>query len=194
MQIAGLDTNVNFLIDLASHPSFQAADVHTGFIDQHIDSLFPPITVTDQTISQAIGALITNERIEAKKRAVEDGSYGNPFADCDGFRINSNYVRTIDIESNGNKYKVELKYVGSNYEIKINDGEWKPITLETVQDENTNRFTLKLNLDGDRSIFSAVINENIVDIFNEVCFGLHIIIIIREKYQFLLEAVNNKLN
>uniref|UniRef100_A0A1B0BPL6 Methylcrotonoyl-CoA carboxylase subunit alpha, mitochondrial n=1 Tax=Glossina palpalis gambiensis TaxID=67801 RepID=A0A1B0BPL6_9MUSC len=40
--ISGLDTNINFLIDLANHSEFRAGNVHTGFIDQHFDTLFPP--------------------------------------------------------------------------------------------------------------------------------------------------------
>lgn len=32
-QVVGLSTNLKFLMDLAAHPSFQAADVHTDFID-----------------------------------------------------------------------------------------------------------------------------------------------------------------
>ena len=32
LQIAGLKTNKEFVACLAGHPSFQQADVHTGFI------------------------------------------------------------------------------------------------------------------------------------------------------------------
>lgn len=167
-QITGLDTNVNFLIDLASHPSFQAADVHTGFIDQHMDSLFPPVEVTEKTISQAIAAIVTNEKITAAKFASKKRQKNNPWMACDGFRVNSFFERHLDVESNGQKYKILVRYVGSSYDIKINDNEWKPFSVKTVQDSNPNRFTLKLNLDGVQSIFSAVIKEHIIDIFNEV--------------------------
>lgn len=167
-QITGLETNVNFLIDLASHPSFQAGDVHTGFIDQHLDSLFPPIEISEKTISQAIASIVTNERIAETQRAIEQDCLGTPFTACNGFRINSYLERGIDIETSGQKYNIVVKYVGSNYEIKINDGKYKPFSVKTVQDPNPNRFTLKLNLDGIESIFSAVIKDHIIDIFNEV--------------------------
>merc|ERR1719414_50234 len=39
--IAGLSTNVDFLMDLASHPEFVAGNVDTEFIPRHYDSLFP---------------------------------------------------------------------------------------------------------------------------------------------------------
>ena len=37
----GLSTNVDFLMDLASHPEFVAGNVDTEFIPRHYDSLFP---------------------------------------------------------------------------------------------------------------------------------------------------------
>ncbi|XP_031639944.1 methylcrotonoyl-CoA carboxylase subunit alpha, mitochondrial-like [Contarinia nasturtii] len=166
-QISGLDTNVNFLIDLASHPSFQAGDVHTGFIDTHLDSLFPPIQISDETITQAIAAIVTNERYVAIALSIRQGCRGSPFAACDGFRLNSYLERTLSIESNGQKYNIHIRYVGSNYEIKIDDNDWKPFSINSVKDSYPNRFTLKLHLDGKESIFSTVIKDNYIDIFNQ---------------------------
>ncbi len=37
--IAGLATNVNFLMDLAAHPEFVAGNVDTEFIPQHYDQV-----------------------------------------------------------------------------------------------------------------------------------------------------------
>lgn len=135
-----------------------------------MDSLFPPIEIPEQTISQAIAAIVTNERLESIALSIKQGCRGSPFAENDGFRINSYLIRDLDIESNGQKYKIQLKYVKSNYEIKINESEWKPFSVKTVKDSNPNRFTLKLNLDGVESIYSAVIREHFIDIFNEVSF------------------------
>lgn len=112
--------------------------------------------------------MLTNERNAADELARKQGTFGLPFSACDGFRINSFYERDLEVESNDEKYKILVKYVGLNYEIKINDGEWIPFTVKPVQDSNSNRFTLKLNLDGVESIFSAVIRDHIIDIFNEV--------------------------
>ena len=51
--MAGLSTNVPFLLNLAGHPQFIAADVHTGFISQHQDSLFPTKTLPSAVVCQA---------------------------------------------------------------------------------------------------------------------------------------------
>lgn len=41
-EVAGVRTNLAFLIDLLKHKAFLAGEVDTGFIDRHKDTLFPP--------------------------------------------------------------------------------------------------------------------------------------------------------
>lgn len=151
---------------MATHPSFQAGNVHTGFIDQHLDSLFPAIEVSEQTVCQAVAALITNEKIASQKLANKQRRTGDPWTLCDGFRINSTHTRELKLESNGKKYDIKLKYLHSDYEIQINDGKSKSFAVKIIPDAN--RFTMKMNFGGVESIFSSVITDNQIDIFNEV--------------------------
>lgn len=169
-----MDTNVNFLLDLAAHPSFQSGDVHTGFIDQHFKSLFPPIEITNRTITQAIIAQLTNERIAEKYNSCKQ--LPGPFTAADSFRVNFNAVRKIELLANEKKYKVQVKYVGNDYNIKVDDSDWVPCSVQTFVDSNPNRFTLKLNFNGVQSTYSAFIDSDSIDIFNEV--------IIRKKKLF----------
>uniref|UniRef100_A0A8C1ZPJ1 Methylcrotonoyl-CoA carboxylase subunit alpha, mitochondrial n=1 Tax=Cyprinus carpio TaxID=7962 RepID=A0A8C1ZPJ1_CYPCA len=39
--IVGLNTNIDFLLSLSGHAEFEAGNVHTSFIPQHYDQLFP---------------------------------------------------------------------------------------------------------------------------------------------------------
>src|SRR5690606_23821146 len=39
--IAGVASNLDFLSRVAAHPAFRAGDIHTGFIDRHLDELVP---------------------------------------------------------------------------------------------------------------------------------------------------------
>jgi len=66
-QIVGLNTNIQFLDDLAGHPEFQLGHVHTGFISQHIDALFPKRSIPNDIICQAAVAIAL---IEAQTNAV----------------------------------------------------------------------------------------------------------------------------
>lgn len=113
---------------------------------------------------------MTSERVATQNLSAKQGCSGDPWTACDGFRMNSTYCRELNFESNGNKYNIELRYIDMEYEIKIDDSEWKTLTVKTVNDSHPNRFTLRINLDGVESTFSAVIIENNIDVFNEVRF------------------------
>lgn len=111
IQISGLDTNVNFLIDLAKHPFFQAGDVHTGFIDQHFDSLFQPLNISEQSLAHAVAAIITREKIDTQNGRRQRGV--NPFAQGDWFRLNHPHIRDYNFEFDG-KSKALLQLKCSN--------------------------------------------------------------------------------
>ena len=64
-QIVGLNTNVRFLDDLASHPEFSAGNVNTSFIDNYYNDLFPERVLSHQAICQAALALLAQERSES---------------------------------------------------------------------------------------------------------------------------------
>jgi 3-methylcrotonyl-CoA carboxylase alpha subunit len=100
LQITGLETNVNFLIDLANHPSFQAADVHTGFIPQHFDSLFPPLVLDDDVLCQAVVAIICNENNAILQNAIRLGANNNPFMIEHGVRLNYTAARELNLKFN----------------------------------------------------------------------------------------------
>lgn len=130
--------------------------------------LFPPIAISEQTIAQAVAALVTNELNAENKNSIQQNALRSPFTACDSFRLNSIPVREIRLKANEKDCLVQLKQIGSSYEIKVNDAEWKKCSVRMVKDAIENRYTLKLNLDGIQSTFSAVIASNTIDIFNEV--------------------------
>lgn len=96
-QISGLETNINFLIDLASHPEFQLANVHTGFIEQHFDTLFPPIVIQRQHLAQAALSLVFNELQAGNSNA---SSNQDPFASSPNARLNYALIRRYNLRAN----------------------------------------------------------------------------------------------
>lgn len=92
---------MNFLIDLARHPSFKSADVHTGFIPQHFDTLFPPLNVSDTVLCQAGLAVVLNELKFNRNAAIRSGRAGEPFVAVSGFRMNHAAVRKVNLSFNG---------------------------------------------------------------------------------------------
>lgn len=85
------------MIDLAKHPSFQSGDVHTGFIDQHFDSLFPPEAVDHSTLIQSAIALYINEVNATKKNSL---SKSNTFFLEHDLRLNHDTIRTFKLKYN----------------------------------------------------------------------------------------------
>ena len=57
-EVAGLHTNIPFLIALASHPAFEAGEVETGFIQKFYSDLFPQPSLPS-TLELAQAALFT---------------------------------------------------------------------------------------------------------------------------------------
>uniref|UniRef100_A0A8B9RHT2 Methylcrotonoyl-CoA carboxylase subunit alpha, mitochondrial n=1 Tax=Astyanax mexicanus TaxID=7994 RepID=A0A8B9RHT2_ASTMX len=60
--IVGLNTNIDFLLNLSGHPEFEAGNVHTSFIPQHHDQLFPAaVPPTGEEACQAALGLLLRE-------------------------------------------------------------------------------------------------------------------------------------
>ena len=104
MQITGLETNINFLIDLAAHPEFQQGNVHTGFIDQHFDTLFPPIEIKDEQLCKAATALVLNEMQVFGSNA----SINDPFNATQNGRINYSLIKSYQLKANNKGVKAKF--------------------------------------------------------------------------------------
>lgn len=83
---------------MARHPSFRAADVHTGFIPQHFDTLFPELKITNSQLAQAAVALVLNELNASTKNS--RSSSRNPFVIENGLRLNHLGIRRYQLKYN----------------------------------------------------------------------------------------------
>jgi len=54
--VLGIRTNIPFLIRVLSHEAFRAGEVHTGFIEQHLDELITPSQPTAAALAAAATA------------------------------------------------------------------------------------------------------------------------------------------
>lgn len=139
--------------------------MHTGFINQHFDTLFPPITVSNDVLTQAAIGLIINENNAALCNSLRAGKLNDPFTINTGFRVNSSEVRTVKFNNDGKEEKVSVMQAEDGYKVKVNDGEWRSVLVKTVKDEG--RFSLKVNIDGSIFNYSVVITPETVTIFNQ---------------------------
>lgn len=90
------------MIDLANHTFFRAADVHTGFISQHFNSLFPIEVIDDNILCQAAIALIQNEYSAAEINDQQSfiKYIANPFTIEHDIRLNHVGVRKFRLKFN----------------------------------------------------------------------------------------------
>lgn len=153
-------------MDLANHPEFRAANVHTGFIEEQFDTLFPPMKVHEIELCQAAVALILNELNAAKINSIRKN---DPFVAASGLRLNHDLIRQFNLKFQVGEeledFNVRVKYVDGAFEVKINDGEWLKTKGEIV--ESNNRFSLKCSVNGHISNYSAVISPESITLFND---------------------------
>lgn len=158
--------------------------MHTGFIPQHFDTLFPPLNVSETVLCQTAVAVLLNELKFNRNSAVSSGRSGDPFVVESGFRLNHVAVRNVNLKFNDkgckdsyvlviatkfhpfSEYVVSVKNLGDSFEVKIDNGNWKVVKPSLL--DHPQRFSIKTNIDGVFTTFSAVISPEQVAIFNEV--------------------------
>lgn len=93
-----METNVNFLLDLARHQEFMSGNVHTNFIKDHYDSLFNKKPLDDVTMVQAALAFILKDKSEEFNKAIAEKNEYNPFIVESSFRVNYDNDRSIKLK------------------------------------------------------------------------------------------------
>ncbi|XP_060862861.1 methylcrotonoyl-CoA carboxylase subunit alpha, mitochondrial isoform X1 [Metopolophium dirhodum] len=174
--IAGLSTNVQFLMSLCAHPELLKGNVHTGFIEQHKNVLLSKNLPNTELISQAVIALILYEENNTISSNINTNDPYSPFATQTGFRVNHNYVQKIKLKHNlcGEMYDVRIEYcgVGSsnsrfNVSFKNKDTEIESNVIGSLDTSSPNRFHLTCIVDGTLYKSNIAFIENSVHLFNK---------------------------
>lgn len=161
--IAGLETNVEFLKDLCNHPKFQNGDVHTGFIEENYDTLFPKLQVPSEVLAQGTLGIILSEELEAMKKSMTTEDPFSPFAIETGLRINHTLMRKFQFLVDEEKFIVDVQYSEPEiFMMRINDsGPWRKVTGTLTVDDKT--MKLKTEIDGIiQTVNIAKVDEQIV--------------------------------
>ncbi|XP_037795955.1 methylcrotonoyl-CoA carboxylase subunit alpha, mitochondrial-like [Penaeus monodon] len=134
--IVGLNTNVDFLMSLATHPSFVAGDVSTDFIPDHYNELFPERAPSQQLFCQGALALILEEEQEGIRAVAATQDPTSPFRPGAVPRINHTLSRTFSITSGGVEENVQVAYMGSGkYKMTIGSSTFE-VSGSVLQDNN----------------------------------------------------------
>ncbi|KAM8954464.1 methylcrotonoyl-CoA carboxylase subunit alpha, mitochondrial [Pelodytes ibericus] len=121
--IVGLSTNIDFLLSLSGHPSFEAGDVHTNFIPQHYNELFPPKKETStEMLCQAALGLILKEKLLTEEFNLQSAEPFSPFTSNNGRRINILQTRNLTLLDGENKVDMRIVYNhDGSYDMHIQD-------------------------------------------------------------------------
>ncbi|XP_053966504.1 methylcrotonoyl-CoA carboxylase subunit alpha, mitochondrial [Anastrepha ludens] len=157
--ITGLETNINFLIDLAAHPEFQQGNVHTGFIEEHFNTLFPPIEINDEQLCKAVTALVLNEM----QTFGSNSSRNDPFNAAQNKRLNYSLIRSFNLKANDNVFNTKVRYDESAFQVQVDNGPWKNVKSERIPDSQ--RLKIRANIDNSISTFNANIDGTEVTVF-----------------------------
>ncbi|CAG8560352.1 3132_t:CDS:10 [Diversispora eburnea] len=133
-EVVGLNTNIEFLKSVVSHPVFIQGEVETGFIDDHKEELFAPKPeIPPQILVQAALSIILNEYRESFKSNSEDPY--SPWTKLPYFRLNTSHSRILAFrDQNDNDIEVNIEFLPKNlYNITVKN---RAVDENLVQFEN----------------------------------------------------------
>ncbi|XP_026682682.1 methylcrotonoyl-CoA carboxylase subunit alpha, mitochondrial isoform X1 [Diaphorina citri] len=155
-QIAGLDTNINFLINLCSNDHFIQGDIHTGFIDQHKDELLTRTLPQTEIILQAALSLVLKQIQDAKLEKAK--SNGNVFSLLTGFRMNHSHVKTVQIQHLNKEYNVQVTLSAHTYRVSIRGDPSSELCIKNASLTQVSKYGYELVAEGEKGrIRSSVV-------------------------------------
>uniref|UniRef100_A0A673J5Q2 Methylcrotonoyl-CoA carboxylase subunit alpha, mitochondrial n=1 Tax=Sinocyclocheilus rhinocerous TaxID=307959 RepID=A0A673J5Q2_9TELE len=109
-QIVGLNTNIDFLLSLSGHAEFEAGNVHTSFIPQHYDQLFPAAQrPSDALLCQAALGLLLREKQHTEMYRNQTSDMFSPFASSNGRRLDCVFMN-LTLQLGDDKVALSITY------------------------------------------------------------------------------------
>ncbi|PHV13212.1 acetyl/propionyl/methylcrotonyl-CoA carboxylase subunit alpha [Chitinimonas sp. BJB300] len=176
-EVVGLDTNLAFLRQLASHPAFAACELDTGFIARHHAVLIPP-TPPVGTDTLAMAALAELAQVEAHNLTMRQRSSepASPWWEADGWRLNQDNRHALHFRAGDQEYAVIAHYADTGYLLEIGNekldanGSLHGQQLRTVI--NGHRLQATVVRDGSRLTVVCNGTNTELDAFNPLLVGL----------------------
>ncbi|XP_075982161.1 methylcrotonoyl-CoA carboxylase 1 [Anticarsia gemmatalis] len=177
-QVAGLETNVNFLLRLSGASAFVAGDVHTAFIPQHEHELFPKsdsVLSEERAIQAALGHLLSSQLSNTT-----DDSWKGIAVTPQAWRPNYQLKRTIPLRFDEKDLSVSVEHTGPDtYKVRVKDGPWHDVQASL---QSTPRGLRLHALIGDKNTNVGLLtHEQQVHVYDEN--GQTIVELPRPKYQ-----------
>ena len=133
--ISGVKTNLAFLSTLVSLPDFAAANLDTGFIEQHLAALFPPASPPPNEVLAAacLAELVTRQEQASQTQAQSTDPY-SPWAIADAWRMNQDGVDHFEFQLGEVLYSIQGYYRADAYYLQTADTEQR-LSGERLSDQ-----------------------------------------------------------
>nr|CAD7267662.1 unnamed protein product [Timema shepardi] len=166
--VAGVDTNINFLLDLTAHEQFLAGNVHTGFIQQHQEQLLLTRTAKEILVVQAVVGLLLHEEMISLKAAMSSSDPFSPFSHETGFRVNHFLKRRLELTFEEEKLHAEVTYTEPRtFEVRVNST-GDPVRVKGVLADKGGRLELRCHLDNSVTKCRVFVDGGDVHLFTVV--------------------------
>ena len=152
-QIVGVANNVAFLKRLITSPSFALAELDTGLIERHHDTLFPETkAVAPELLALACASLLLSE---------QDGAAiaGDPWSTTSGWRLNSVMVRSIAFADDRHEHILKVTYHRHGWTIAFDHATLKMQIIENAAND------IVIRLDGNTVRGTVVREGNALHVF-----------------------------
>ena len=140
-RISGVTNNIQFLYDLACSEPFKQADLDTGFLEKHHDSIFKKPNIN---LDIALPLACLYLRLDRNQKLGDFSAPNDPFSpwnSLQGWRMNQPNVKIGGIVANDEHYDVVMEQLN---EVPP-QGEWQHFILEVHNSTYTSRAYLKDN-------------------------------------------------
>ena len=120
VEIAGLQTNVEFLARTVRSRAFASAELDTGLIERSRAELFPSrAPLSDQVLAAAAYAELLAEEHAAGARAAVSGDPHSPWDRVDGWRLNQDSHHAFAFAEGGERHLVSVHFRGAGLRFGI---------------------------------------------------------------------------
>jgi len=141
-RIGGTTSNLEFLYNLATCPPFIAAQVHTGFIEEHRELIFHNRDAdAARDLPLAALALLLQRQADTRDRFATDPH--SPWNGHNAWRLNEPHIHRLQLACHGAEHAVEVEQRGAAYLVRACDE-------ETLVSGELNGESLALDIAGHR--------------------------------------------
>ncbi|MDB5855421.1 MAG: acetyl/propionyl/methylcrotonyl-CoA carboxylase subunit alpha [Herminiimonas sp.] len=109
-QIVGVANNISFLKRLIESEPFSGADLDTGLIERHHETLFPASTMPGMEVLALAAAALLQGDLAGHSRSTA-GTHYDPWADSTGWRMNATVTRRLEFDSEAGHSAIDVEYL-----------------------------------------------------------------------------------